>query len=108
MLDILRVFFILVHIVTCVGLIVAILLQSGKGGGLSSAFGVGAGGGLETMFGGRRAATLLVKITTVLAVVFVITSFSLAIMANKVTVKKQKSAIESTKTPVTPQPTTPK
>jgi len=58
-------------------LIVVVLLQSGKGGGLASAF--GGAGGTDAVFGGRGAATFLSKSTTVLGTLFFVTSLSLAI-----------------------------
>ena len=58
------------HIVVCILLILVILMQSSKGGGLAGAF--GGGGGAGTIFGGRGAATLLSKITTGLAVMFML------------------------------------
>lgn len=66
-----------IHIVACVALTVSILLQSGKGGGLAGAF--GGGGSSQTLFGGRGAATFLSRASTVLAVVFFLTSLTLGI-----------------------------
>ncbi len=67
-------FLILIHVLVCVGLILAILLQSGSGGGLAGAFG---GGGLSSaVFGGRGAAPFLSKLSTVLAVVFALSCIS--------------------------------
>jgi preprotein translocase subunit SecG len=56
-----------------------ILLQSGKGGGVSAAFGGGAGAAL----GQRSAATVLGKLTVGLAVTFGITSMTLAILSTQ-------------------------
>ena len=70
--------FVIAHVITCFLLIVAVLMQSSKGGGLSGAFG---GGGGEAMFGGRETATFLSKATTYLAVVFMVTSLSLAFLS---------------------------
>ena len=70
--------FVVVHVITCFLLIVAVLMQSSKGGGLSGAFG---GGGGEAMFGGRETATFLSKATTYLAVIFMVTSLSLAFLS---------------------------
>lgn len=67
------------HIFLSLVLIVAILLQAGKGGGLAAAF--GGGGPSETVFGGRAAATFLTKLTTVLGILYFLTSFSLALMS---------------------------
>ena len=70
--------FVIIHIVTCVLLIVAVLMQSSKGGGLSGAFG---GGGGQAILGGRETATFLSKATTYLAVIFMVTSLSLAFLS---------------------------
>ena len=66
-----------IHILTCLLLILVILLQSGKGGGVSAAFGGGAGAAL----GQRSAATVLGKVTAVAATVFMVTSMSLAVFS---------------------------
>jgi len=65
-----------VHIFACAALIVSILLQSGKGGGLAGAFGAGSS---QTLFGGRGAATFLTRASTVMAVVFFLTSLTLGL-----------------------------
>ena len=70
----------LVHIVVCVFLIIVVLLQSGKAADLAGAFG---GMGSQTAFGPRGSATLLSKATTVSAVVFMITSMTLSILATR-------------------------
>ena len=62
--------FLVIHIIVCIGLILAVLLQAGKGGGLAGAFGGMEGPG--AVFGGRGAATFLSKMTTVFAIVFVL------------------------------------
>lgn len=69
---------VIVHILASVILILVVLLQSGKAGDLASAFGTS---GSQTAFGARGAATLLTKTTTVCAVLFMISSLSLAIMS---------------------------
>jgi len=65
-----------IHILVCVGLIVVVLLQSGKGGGLAGAF--GGAGGVGAVFGGQAAATFLTKSTRYLAIAFMVTSLALA------------------------------
>jgi preprotein translocase subunit SecG len=72
--------FLLVHIIVCVFLIIVVLLQSGKAADLAGAFG---GMGSQTAFGPRGSASLLSKATTVSAVLFMITSLSLSILATK-------------------------
>ncbi len=65
------------HIFACLFLITVVLLQQGKGQDLASAFG---GGGTQAAFGPRGSANLLSRATTVLAVVFMITSLSLSVV----------------------------
>ena len=66
-----------IHIVVCAGLIVVVLLQSGKGGGLAGAF--GGAGGVGAVFGGQAAATFLTTATRYLAIGFMVTSLGLAV-----------------------------
>jgi preprotein translocase subunit SecG len=69
-----------VHVVVCLFLIIVVLLQSGKAADLAGAFG---GMGSQTAFGPRGSATLLSKATTISAVLFMITSLTLSIMATR-------------------------
>jgi preprotein translocase subunit SecG len=66
-----------VYVVICLVLLMSILLQQGKGGDIASAFG---GSGSQTAFGARAGATLLTRITTVTAVLFMIGSIGLGIL----------------------------
>jgi preprotein translocase subunit SecG len=66
------------HVIICLVLVVAILIQSGRGGGLVSAFGTSGG---HAIFGGRGAATFLSKATTILGAGFMVTSLLLAVMS---------------------------
>jgi len=70
----------IVHVIVCLFLIVVVLLQSGKAADLAGAFG---GMGSQTAFGPRGSATLLSKATTISAVLFMVTSLSLSIMATR-------------------------
>ena len=72
----------IVHVIVCVFLIVVVLLQSGKAADLAGAFG---GMGSQTAFGPRGSATLLSKATTISAIIFMLTSISLSIVATKST-----------------------
>jgi preprotein translocase subunit SecG len=65
------------HILICIGLIIVVLLQTGRGTGLASVFG---GGGGESVFGGKGFGGVLAKATGVLAVLFMLTSIVLSIM----------------------------
>lgn len=69
---------IILYVVVCIALIVIVLLQSGKGGGLTGIFGSGGGG--QTIFG-ARAGDVMTKTTTVLAVCFMLFSLVLAILS---------------------------
>jgi preprotein translocase subunit SecG len=69
-----------VHIVVCFFIIVVVLLQSGKSGDISAAFG---GQGSQTAFGPRGAASALSKATTWSAVLFVVTSITLSVYASR-------------------------
>ena len=70
----------IIHVIVCLFLIVVVLLQSGKAADLAGAFG---GMGSQTAFGPRGSATVLSKATTVSAVVFMLTSLTLSIMATR-------------------------
>jgi preprotein translocase subunit SecG len=65
----------IVHISVCLFLMLVVLLQQGKGGGMGAAFG---GGATQQVFGGRGAGNLLTRATAVCAAVFMLTSVSLA------------------------------
>src|SRR5881398_3508441 len=69
-------FIVTVHVVVSIFLIFVILLQPGKGDAMA-AFG-GGGGGSQTAFGGRGSVTFLSKVTTVCAIIFMVTSLTLA------------------------------
>lgn len=74
----------LLHILTCFLLIVAVLLQVGKSAGLEKIFG---GGGSEQLFSLPSGTAFLRKVTTVLAVIFILTTLSLTILSYKRTTK---------------------
>jgi preprotein translocase subunit SecG len=95
----------IVHVLVCLFLIIVVLLQSGKAADLAGAFG---GMGSQTAFGPRGSATLLTKATTVAAVLFMITSLSLAILATKSS-GRGSTVLERAKptTPVQTQPAMP-
>jgi len=69
-----------IHVVVCLFLIGGVLLQSGKAGDISSAFG---GLGSQTAFGPRGAQTTLEKLTIVGFALFIITSVTLVVLATK-------------------------
>ena len=69
----------ILHVIICICLIIAVLMQSAKGEGLAGAFG---GSGITgAVFGGRGAATFLSKATTVLAIAFFLSCMTLSFLA---------------------------
>ncbi|HUF92326.1 MAG TPA: preprotein translocase subunit SecG [Candidatus Limnocylindria bacterium] len=68
------------HVLMCFAIIAIVLLQAGKGADIGSAFG---GAGSQAVFGSMGTPTVLGKITTGVAVVFAITSFTLAMLAGE-------------------------
>lgn len=70
---------VVVYVLVCVGLIVVVLLQSGKGEGLAGVLG---GGASQTIFGSRTG-DVLTKGTTVLAILFMSISLLLAILSGR-------------------------
>ena len=68
------------HLLVTLGLILIVLLQSGKGADIGAAFG---GGSSQTVFGGRGAATFLSKMTSALAILFMLTSLTLTVLASQ-------------------------
>ncbi len=70
----------IIHVVVCLVLILAVLLQSGKAGDLAGAFG---GAGSQSVFGPRGVTTILAKATTISAILFMVTSMGLWIISSK-------------------------
>ena len=69
----------IVYIFVCLFLILVVLLQSGKGGGLGSAFG---GGASQQIFGGAGAGNLLTRLTAGFAFAFMALSVWLAFLSS--------------------------
>jgi len=69
-----------VHVFVCLFLVVVVLMQQGKGGGLQAAFG---GSGSDAAFGARSSATVLTRATTVLGALFMVGSMTLAIIGQR-------------------------
>jgi preprotein translocase subunit SecG len=70
----------ILHVLMCFAIVAIVLLQSGKGADIGSAFG---GAGSQAVFGSMGTPTLLGKITTGVAIVFTLTSFSLAMLGGE-------------------------
>jgi preprotein translocase subunit SecG len=65
------------HVLICVGLIIVVLLQTGRGTGMASVFG---GGGSGALMGGKGFGGVLARATAVLAILFMLTSITLSLM----------------------------
>jgi len=99
--------FIILHIGVCIALIMIVLLQTGKGADMGAAFG---GGASQTLFGSTGASTFLGKLTTVVAVVFMLTSLTLAYMSTNKSkdsiMVDQQAPIEQKSTQTIPEKST--
>jgi preprotein translocase subunit SecG len=65
------------HILICLGLIIVVLLQTGRGTGMASVFGGGGGG---SVMGGKGFGGVLAKATAALAIAFMLTSIALSLI----------------------------
>lgn len=96
------------HIIVCVLLVILVLLQSGKEG-----MGVIFGGGNTSVFGSGGAGGILAKLTTLMAVIFVITSLSYTYVtssrpSSESTILNVKIEEPASPAPAAPVPPTPK
>jgi len=63
------------HVFTCLFIIGVVLLQSGKGAEMGASFG---GGGSQSVFGASGGGNFLTRLTTAAAIIFMLTSLTLA------------------------------
>ena len=81
---------IVVHTITCVFLILFVLLQAGKGAEVGATF-----GGISQTYFGTQGGNILTKVTTVLAIVFMVTSIGLTTAQHrKITETVMDTAVE--------------
>lgn len=91
---------IFLHILVCVVLVVIVLFQQPQKGGVTSVFGGG-----ESIFGGGGAAPFMTKLTSGLAILFMITSLVLVLLSARRTATPRTSPTQQEQTvPETPQP----
>ena len=90
---------IVVHVIVCLFLVVIVLLQHGKGADIGATF----GGSSQTLFGTEGPVPLLNKITTGAAIIFMLTSVTLAYFSSHSStgsvmdeLKKQPVSVEKT------------
>ena len=68
----------ILHVFVCVFLILVVLLQAGRGGGMGAAF----GGSSQTVFGGAGAGNFLTRLTVIMAALFMLLSATLAYLSS--------------------------
>jgi preprotein translocase subunit SecG len=78
MLDLLHTPLVVLHVFVCLMLMLVVLIQPGKSGGLGAALG---GAGAQQIFGGRGAGNFLTRTTWIAASVFFLTSITLAYLS---------------------------
>ncbi len=86
---------IVLHVLTCITLVVLILMQQGKGADMGAAFG---GGASNTVFGSPGSSSFLFKFTAFLAAVFFTTSIVLSNLSTT-TLKAEESVMVPGSTP---------
>ena len=69
----------ILHILACVFLVMVVLLQTGKGADMGAVF----GGSSSTVFGSTGAGNFLTRLTTITAVIFMLTSISLTYLSSR-------------------------
>lgn len=99
---------VILHLIVCFLMIAAILLQAGKGAEIGASF----GGSSQTVFGSRGPGTFLSKVTVGAAIVFMLTSLSLALLSKQANTSSTVIDLhppahhEPSATPATPTPET--
>jgi len=98
-----QIFVTALHVIVCIILILVILLQAGKGANMGAAF----GGSSQTVFGSSGPASFLGKMTTVVAILFMLTSLTLSYSAvhkgKSLMGGAAKAGVEKQAAPVQPQ-----
>lgn len=90
----------IIHVIVSIGLILVVLLQTGKGAEVGAVF----GGSSSTIFGSSGAGNFLTRLTTGMAIVFMITSLTLGYLSGR----RSSSTIFDSRTPSAPAaPATP-
>jgi preprotein translocase subunit SecG len=96
----------ILHIVVSIGLILVVLLQTGKGAEIGAVF----GGSSSTIFGSSGAGNFLTRLTTGMAVIFMITSLTLGYFAGRrpsATIFDNRTPVSESRPPAPQQPGAP-
>ena len=94
----------ILHVAVCLFLVAVVLLQSGKGAEMGASFG---SSGSQSVFGAGGGTSFLSKMTTGAAIIFMLTSLTLAYVsgtpsASSIMSGKSKSAVEKATAPASP------
>jgi preprotein translocase subunit SecG len=68
-----------IHVITCILLVLVVLLQSGKGAEISTSL----GGSSQTVFGSSGGANFFTRFTQTAAAIFMVTSLALTLMGGQ-------------------------
>ena len=93
----------MLHVTVCAALILIVLLQKGKGASMGAAF----GGSSQTVFGSRGATSFMHKVTVAAAVIFMITSLTLAFLFGRGATTSIMKGVTQPQAPVTQQTDSP-
>src|ERR1044071_6812115 len=93
--------FVFLHILVCVGLILVVLFQAGKGAGLGNLFG---GGGGDQLFSAPSGSAFIKKLTTGMEVVFMVTCITLTVLTSR---RNHRSLLEQIPLPSGRSPVAP-
>jgi preprotein translocase subunit SecG len=89
------------HVLACLALVLIVLLQTGRGAEMGAAF----GGSSQTLFGSSGGTTFFGKLTTLAAVVFMLTCLGLTYFSGRPDTKSvmEKVQVEEKQGPVLPE-----
>jgi preprotein translocase subunit SecG len=98
-----QVVLVLLHIVVCLALIAIVLLQTGKGAEIGAVF----GGSSQTLFGSSGGSTFFNKLTTAVAIVFMLTSLILANLSSQYSGESVMTGVKPAATAPAPETSSP-
>ncbi|ROQ91029.1 preprotein translocase subunit SecG [Desulfosoma caldarium] len=87
------------HVLACLALIFIVLLQTGRGAEIGAVF----GGSSQTLFGSTGGTTFLGKLTTLAAVVFMLTCLGLTYLSGQVHTKSVMDKVPVKEEPLLPE-----
>ncbi|SHF24891.1 protein translocase subunit secG [Desulfacinum infernum DSM 9756] len=87
------------HIIACLALIFIVLLQTGRGAEIGAVF----GGSSQTLFGSTGGTTFLGKLTTLAAVVFMLTCLGLTYLSGKPSTESVMDKVPAKEEPALPE-----